>query len=347
MALAKQGISTLRFDFAGIGTSDGRFADTSFAADVRDLVAAGGAMAQADMPPTLLVGHSLGGAAALAAAGDMATVRAVATIGAPADVAHVLHQFGSQCLLDIEETGAAEVMLANRPFTVGRTFVEDARSHDLSAKIAGLRRPLLVLHARNAGTLYLSPRFWGQAGSLRGRRTSTIYSGGAGGMQEHSGGAGGMQEQQIARLDRLTVGGAQFRGVPVELENANAVHGDLSQALDGNLGIGVLSRFHLIVDFPHARVLFAPPVDQARPFPVDHVGLTVRPDKAGLTVVHVARGSPAALIGLSVGDVITTVDGTPKNALTNSSWRYGIIGNTVRFRMLDSRQVNLKYGEYF
>jgi alpha/beta superfamily hydrolase len=88
-ALARQGISTLRFDFAGIGTSDGRFADTSFAADVRDLVAAGEAMAQADMPPTLLVGHSLGGAAAFAAAGDMATVRAIATIGAPADVAHV------------------------------------------------------------------------------------------------------------------------------------------------------------------------------------------------------------------------------------------------------------------
>lgn len=152
-ALARQGISTLRFDFAGIGTSDGRFADTSFAADVRDLVAAGEAMAQADMPPTLLVGHSLGGAAALAAAGDMATVRAVATIGAPADVAHVLHQFGSQCLLDIEETGEAEVMLANRPFTVGRTFVEDARSHDLSAKIAALRRPLLVLHAPRDGTV--------------------------------------------------------------------------------------------------------------------------------------------------------------------------------------------------
>jgi len=195
----------------------------------------------------------------------------------------------------------------------------------------------LLFDIGNAGTLNLSPRFWGRAGFLQGRRTSTTYSGGA----------GGMQEQQIARLDRLTVGGAQFRGVPVELQNANAVHGDLSQALDGNLGIGVLSRFHLIVDFPHARVLFAPPVDQARPFPINHIGLTVRPGKAGLTVVHIARGSPAALVGLSVGDVITTVDGAPKSALANSSWQYGKIGNTVHLGMLDGRQVNLKYGDYF
>jgi putative redox protein len=152
-ALARQGVSTLRFDFAGLGASGGSFADTSFAADVKDLIAAGYAMAAAGMAPTLLVGHSLGGAASLAAAADMSTIRAVATIGAPADVAHVLHQFDPQCLIDIQAAGEAQVMLANRPFVVGKTFVEDAQSHQLEAKIATLHRPLLVLHAPRDGTV--------------------------------------------------------------------------------------------------------------------------------------------------------------------------------------------------
>jgi putative redox protein len=152
-ALARQGVSTLRFDFAGLGASGGQFANTSFAADVKDLIAAGEAMAQGGMAPTLLVGHSLGGAAALAAAGRMETIRAVATIGAPADVAHVLHQFDPQHLINIQTAGEAEVMLANRSFIVGKTFVEDAQSHQLEAKIAGLRRPLLVLHAPRDATV--------------------------------------------------------------------------------------------------------------------------------------------------------------------------------------------------
>ena len=189
-ALARQGISTLRFDFAGIGTSEGQFAETSFAADVKDLIAAGEAMAAADRAPTLLVGHSLGGAAALAAASGMATVRAVATIGAPADVAHVLHQFDEQCLLDIQSDGAAEVMLANRPFVVGKTFVEDARSHNLEAKIAVLHRPLLVLHAprdatvgiENANRIFLAAKHpksfvsLGEADHLLSRRPDTDYA---------------------------------------------------------------------------------------------------------------------------------------------------------------------------
>jgi putative redox protein len=152
-ALARQGVSTLRFDFAGLGASGGQFADTSFAADVKDLIAAGEAMAQAGMAPALLVGHSLGGAAALAAGGQMETIRAVATIGAPADVAHVLHQFDPQHLIDIQTAGEAQVLLANRSFVVGKTFVEDAQSHHLEAKIAGLRRPLLVLHAPRDATV--------------------------------------------------------------------------------------------------------------------------------------------------------------------------------------------------
>lgn len=146
-ALALTGIGVLRFDFAGLGMSGGAFADATFAADVGDLVAAGAAMAEAGMAPALLVGHSLGGAAVLAAAGEMPTVNAVATIAAPADVAHVLHQFDPDGLRRIAAQGEAEVNLANRPFVVRKAFIDDVRQHDLEARIARLNRPLLILHA--------------------------------------------------------------------------------------------------------------------------------------------------------------------------------------------------------
>jgi putative redox protein len=145
--LAQNGIGALRFDFAGLGGSGGDFSETSFAADTRDLIAAGEAMAQAGMPPSLLIGHSLGGAAALAAAASLATVRAVATIAAPFDPAHVLHQIDPALLPAIAEHGKAEVTLAGRPFVIGRGFVDDLRGRDPAATIATLGRPLLILHA--------------------------------------------------------------------------------------------------------------------------------------------------------------------------------------------------------
>jgi len=152
-ALARAGIGVLRFDFAGIGSSGGDFAETNFAADARDLAAAGHAMAAAGMTPSLLIGHSLGGAAALAAASAMPMVKAVATIAAPFDVAHVLHQFDPASLAEIEAKGAAKVLLAGRPFVVAQQFVADARSHDQTDRIAGLGRPLLVLHAPHDATV--------------------------------------------------------------------------------------------------------------------------------------------------------------------------------------------------
>lgn len=146
-ALALSGIGVLRFDFAGLGSSGGAFVEGGFAADVSDLVAAGAAMAAAGMTPSLLVGHSLGGAAVLAAAGDMPAIRAVATIAAPADVGHILNHFDPESLKHIEADGEAEVYLANRPFVVRKAFVDDARQQNLEARIADLRRPLLILHA--------------------------------------------------------------------------------------------------------------------------------------------------------------------------------------------------------
>ncbi|MGC1303285.1 MAG: bifunctional alpha/beta hydrolase/OsmC family protein [Caulobacteraceae bacterium] len=146
-ALAQAGIGVLRFDFAGLGSSRGDLADVSFVADRLDLIAAGQAMAQAGMAPSLLVGHSLGGAAVLAAAREIASVRAVATIGAPAEVSHVLQMFDPADLARIEANGEAEVLLAGRPFLIRKGFLDDLCSHDLLAHVAEMHLPLLIMHS--------------------------------------------------------------------------------------------------------------------------------------------------------------------------------------------------------
>ena len=143
-ALAGLGLATLRFDFTGLGESEGEL--TGFSADVQDLIDTAAYMAARGMAPGLLVGHSLGGTAALAAAGDIASVKAVAVIGSPAEPAHVLKLFGAD-LAAIERDGQGEVRIGGRPFIVRRDFVEDARMHDLKARIHGLRRALLILHS--------------------------------------------------------------------------------------------------------------------------------------------------------------------------------------------------------
>lgn len=145
--LAGAGIAVLRFDFTGLGQSEGDFAETDFSLNVEDLVTAVAAMAKADMPPTLLIGHSLGGAAVLAAAARLPDVRAIATIGAPFDVSHVLHQISPQSIAEIKDNGSADVMLGGRPFVLRKQFVDDVGQHDLASTIATLGRPLLVLHS--------------------------------------------------------------------------------------------------------------------------------------------------------------------------------------------------------
>jgi len=144
--LAAMGLAVLRFDFTGLGHSEGEFANTTFTSNVGDLTAAAGWLADRGMAPSLLIGHSLGGAAALRAAGGIDSIRAVATIGAPFDPGHVTHNFGD-ALERIEAQGEAEVTLGGRPFTVGRDFVRDVREAELGPAIGELRRALLVLHA--------------------------------------------------------------------------------------------------------------------------------------------------------------------------------------------------------
>jgi putative redox protein len=146
-ALAGAGIGVLRFDFAGVGASEGEFGQTNFASNVADLVAAAAAMEAAGMPPALLIGHSFGGAAVLAAAAQIAPARAVATIAAPFDVAHILHQFGAHSVGQLEQAGEADVRLAGRTFRMRKTFVDDVRQQAQAPRIADLGRALLVMHA--------------------------------------------------------------------------------------------------------------------------------------------------------------------------------------------------------
>jgi putative redox protein len=145
-ALNREGIAVLRFDFTGLGGSDGDFAATNFSSNVTDLECAADYLRANFEAPAILIGHSLGGAAILSLAAGTADARAVVTIGAPADTAHVLHNLGAS-VATIEREGAAEVLLAGRTFTIEQQFVEDVRHQKLLEQIEGIRTPLLVLHA--------------------------------------------------------------------------------------------------------------------------------------------------------------------------------------------------------
>jgi putative redox protein len=144
--LAMRGIGVLRFDFTGLGASGGEFANTNFSSNVEDLRRAAAWLAQHFGPAEILIGHSLGGAAVLALAGDLPEAKAVVTIGAPADTEHVIKNFHAH-VDSIETAGEAEVELAGRRFTIRRELLDDLRSQSLAEKIAAMRKPLLVMHA--------------------------------------------------------------------------------------------------------------------------------------------------------------------------------------------------------
>ena len=144
-AMVARGYAVLRFDFTGLGNSDGDFANTHFSSNVADLVAAADHLRETVGAPELLVGHSLGGTAALAAAHRIPEARGVVTIGAPADARHVTERFACD-VETIEREGAAEVRLAGRPFTIRREFLEDVRATD-AEHVGRLGRALLVMHS--------------------------------------------------------------------------------------------------------------------------------------------------------------------------------------------------------
>lgn len=145
-ALVVRGIAVFRFDFTGLGSSEGEFANTDFSSNVDDLVAAADRLRSTHRAPGLLIGHSLGGAAVLAAAARIPEARAVATIGAPADPGHVANLFGDR-IEEIRSRGEGEVELDGRVFRIRQGFLDDIAEQRLRDDIAGLRRALLVLHA--------------------------------------------------------------------------------------------------------------------------------------------------------------------------------------------------------
>lgn len=164
-ALALNGIAVLRFDFTGLGASEGEFASTDFSSNVQDIVKAADYLRNNFQAPQLLVGHSLGGTAVLAAAGEIPEVRAVATINTPSDAAHVTQSFGMN-IEAIERDGEANVTLAGRNFTIRKDFLEDVREQRLTERIGSLKAALLVFHApgdalvgiENAGAIFGAAR---------------------------------------------------------------------------------------------------------------------------------------------------------------------------------------------
>ncbi len=163
--LAAMGIAVLRFDFTGLGHSDGEFANTTFTSNVKDLIAASHYLSGRNMAPALLIGHSLGGAAVLRARAGIPSVKAVVTLGAPADPGHVSHHFEA-ALPEIQAQGSAEVSLGGRPFRIGKAFVDDISEAALSPAVSDLQAALLILHAPrddtvsidNASTIFLAAK---------------------------------------------------------------------------------------------------------------------------------------------------------------------------------------------
>jgi len=151
--LAEQGVAMLRFDFAGLGNSAGKFADTNFSSNVDDIVAAADFLRASFQAPALLVGHSLGGTAVLAAAQRIPESAAVVTIASPSEPQYVVHKLFAEHLDTIAKLGEARVRLAGRDFDIRRHFVDDAAQHRLHDKIATLGRALLVLHAPQDDTV--------------------------------------------------------------------------------------------------------------------------------------------------------------------------------------------------
>ncbi|WP_026776592.1 bifunctional alpha/beta hydrolase/OsmC family protein [Polaribacter sp. Hel_I_88] len=145
-SLSNHGFGVLRFDFTGLGKSEGEFTESHFSANVDDLIDVNNYLAKHYKAPELLVGHSLGGAAVIVAASKLENVKAIATVGAPSTVNHVTHLF-SHGLEDIPEKGEIEVNIGGRPFKINQDFVRNFSKTDLPKITKDLRKPLLVIHA--------------------------------------------------------------------------------------------------------------------------------------------------------------------------------------------------------
>lgn len=164
-SLTSAGFGVLRFDFTGLGESEGDFADTNFSGNVEDLIAAAEYLEEHFASPSLLIGHSLGGAAVIFAASQLGSVEAVATIGAPSSPKHIQHLLMSS-LDEIEKKGVATVNLGGRDFTIKKHFLDDLEVHSLPEVAKNMNKALLVMHSpqditvviKNAEEIYMAAR---------------------------------------------------------------------------------------------------------------------------------------------------------------------------------------------
>ncbi|TBR37515.1 alpha/beta fold hydrolase [Marinomonas agarivorans] len=145
-ALAKVGIATLRFDFTGLGQSDGDFAETNFSSNVEDLLAAADFLSAEYKAPKLLIGHSLGGTAILQAAQRIESAKAVVTIGSPSYAAHVAHLL-SGSKTELEQSGEADVKIGGRHFKMRKQFLDDLAQHQSPTSISSMKKALLIFHS--------------------------------------------------------------------------------------------------------------------------------------------------------------------------------------------------------
>ncbi len=189
-ALTKRGFGVLRFDFTGLGESEGDFENTNFSGNVEDLIAAADYLKENYQAPALLIGHSLGGAAVIFAAKKLDSVKAVATIGAPSNPSHVQHLLKSN-IEEIKNTGKAVVNLSGRDFTIKKQFLDDLETKSLPETARNLRKALLVMHApqdetvgiKNAEEIYIAARHPKSFVSLDGadhllmNRQDSLYAG--------------------------------------------------------------------------------------------------------------------------------------------------------------------------
>ncbi|CAN5262485.1 bifunctional alpha/beta hydrolase/OsmC family protein [soil metagenome] len=189
-SLTAKGFGVLRFDFTGLGESEGDFGDSNFSGNVEDLLAAASYLEREYQSPALLVGHSLGGAAVIIAGKQLPNVKAIATIGTPSKIAHVTHIFG-ETLPEIRKKGEAMVSIGGRPFNITRQFIKDLETNDLKKIIKRLGKSVLILHSpqdrvveiKNAEEIYIAARHPKSFISLDGadhllsRRKDSVYAG--------------------------------------------------------------------------------------------------------------------------------------------------------------------------
>ena len=145
-SLVKDGFGMLRFDFTGLGDSEGNFSDTNFSSNCEDIRQAANFLRENHKAPCVMIGHSFGGTATLKVADEIPECKAVATIGSPCDTTHIIHQFADK-IEEIEEEGEAKVLLAGRPFVIKEQFLEDIGNQDIAKEIADLNRALMIFHS--------------------------------------------------------------------------------------------------------------------------------------------------------------------------------------------------------